>query len=342
MRGIVAALAASVLTASAAGEEKVASRQAVAVVGGVEIQAERLEALIQAPLVELRMREHLLRNQALEELIARELLAREAAARGISVEALESAEINAKATVSAAEVKAFYQSNRARFGDTAEVEALAQIEAGLRQQRQRERRAAFAKELRAKHGVKVLLEPFRLPIETADAPIRGNPKAPVTVVEFSDFQCPFCARARPTVNRIREVYGDRVRIVYRHFPLDFHPQAPKAGEAAACAGEQGKFWEMHDRLFANQAKLRPADLKEHAVAVGLDAAAFAQCLESGRETARVRKDAEEAARYGVTGTPAFFVNGRPVIGAQPYEAFAVVIDDELERLAGRLPSTPSP
>jgi len=166
------------------------------------------------------------------------------------------------------------------------------------------------------------------------------------LIEFSDYQCPFCARyARETLPQIEREYisTGKVKYVFRDFPIEsIHKDAVRAAAAAHCAGDQGKYWEMHDRLFANQAKLRPADFKEHAVAVGLDAAAFAQCLESGRETARVRKDAEEAARYGVTGTPAFFVNGRPVIGAQPYEAFAVVIDDELERLAGRLPSTPSP
>ena len=168
-------------------------------------------------------------------------------------------------------------------------------------------------------------------IETGDAPSRGNPKAPVTIVEFSDFQCPYCVRARPAVARVREVYGDKVRFAFRHFPLDFHAQAEKAGEAAACAGEQGKFWEMHDLLWTNTAKLQVPDLKAHAATLGMDAAAFSQCLDSGRHSGLVASDLEAGQGYGVSGTPAFFVNGRPLVGAQPFEAFAQVIDDELAR-----------
>ena len=163
------------------------------------------------------------------------------------------------------------------------------------------------------------------------APSRGNPKAPVTIVEFSDFQCPYCVRARPAVARVREVYGDKVRFAFRHFPLDFHQQAEKAGEAAACAGEQGKFWEMHDLLWANSAKLQVPDLKAHAATLGLDAAAFGPCLDSGRYAHLVEGDLAAGQGYGVSGTPAFFVNGRPLVGARPFEAFAQVIDDELAR-----------
>ena len=132
---------------------------------------------------------------------------------------------------------------------------------------------------------------------------------------------------------MRETYGDKVRWVFRHFPLDFHAQAEKAGEAAACAGEQGKFWEMHDLLWANTAKLQVADLKAHAATLGLDAASFGQCLDSGRHAGLVEADLQAGQGYGVSGTPAFFVNGRPLVGAQPFDAFAQVIDDELQRAA---------
>jgi protein-disulfide isomerase len=214
-----------------------------------------------------------------------------------------------------------------------EAEALKQIQSRLPPQRQRERRAAWVRELRQRAAVKVLLEPLRVAVDIAGHPIRGNPDAPVTIVEFSDFQCPFCSRARPTVNRVRETYGDRVRVIFRNFPLQMHAEAQKAGEAASCAGEQGKFWEMHDLLFANQSKLQVASLKEHAAALKLNAEAFNQCLDSGKHATDVQKDLEQGADYGVTGTPAFFINGRPLVGAQPFETFTQVIDDELERLA---------
>jgi len=318
----------------------------VALVGSIPITEAQLEAAIEGQLREVRMREFQLRSQALDELIAQKLIENEAAARGVAVPALLKAEVEDKAPMSEAEVGAFYQANKERFGTMSEADALKQIQSRLPAQRQRERRAAWVRELRQKARVKVLLEPLRVAVDTAGRPIRGNPNAPVTIVEFSDFQCPYCSRARPTVNRVRETYGDKVRVIFRNFPLQIHAEAQKAGEAATCAGEQGKFWEMHDRLFANQAKLRVADLKEHATALGLNAEAFNQCLDSGKHAADLQKDVEQGADYGVSGTPAFFINGRPLVGAQPFESFAQVIDDELERTAvpgkGAAAVTPAP
>jgi protein-disulfide isomerase len=302
-----------------------------AIVAGTPIGMGEVDDLVRAQLMDLRAREHQLRSQALDALVIQALLQKEAQARGVTPDSLHKAEIEDKSVVTEADAKTYYESNKARFGTTAEAQALQQIRAGLGQQRQSERRAAFARELRAKYEVKVLLEPYRVAVDTGTGPVRGNPKAPVTIIEFSDFQCPFCVRARPTVNRVRETYGAKVRFVFRHFPLDFHAQAEKAGEAAACAGDQGRFWEMHDLLWANTAKLQVADLKAHAATLGLDVAAFGQCLDSGRHGGLVARDAEAGQGYGVSGTPAFFVNGRPLVGAQPFEAFAQVIDDELQR-----------
>jgi len=331
--GIIGALALALGGgASAPGQER--PGEALAVVAGKPIAATAVDDLVRAQLMDLRAREHQLRSQALDALITQALLEKEAATRGVTPEALHKAEVEDKAVVSDADAKAYYEANKARMGTTSEADALAQIKAGLGQQRQAERRAAFARDLRKKYDVKVLLEPYRVPVEIGKAPMRGNPQAPVTVVEFSDFQCPYCVRARPTVNRVRETYGDKVRWVFRHFPLDFHAQAEKAGEAAACAGEQGKFWEMHDLLWTNTAKLQVDDLKAHAATLGLDGPTFAQCLDSGKYAGLVESDLEAGQGYGVSGTPAFFVNGRPLVGAQPFDAFAQVIDDELQRPAG--------
>src|SRR4029453_8249019 len=214
-------------------------------------------------------------------LIGRTLIEKEAKARGMTPEALDQAEVAAKALVTDADGKTAYANNRSRFPNVAEATALEQIRASLLQQRQTERRTAYTRELRARYDVRVLIEPFRVPVELAGAPVRGNPKATVTVIEFSDFQCPYCHRVRPTMTRLRELYADRVRFAFRHYPLDFHPQAQKAGEAAACAGEQGKFWEMHDRLWDNPSKLQVDDLKAHAETLGLGAAAFAACPDPG-------------------------------------------------------------
>jgi protein-disulfide isomerase len=192
-------------------------------------------------------------------------------------------------------------------------------------------RAAFMATLRAQAGVKVFLQPMRFDVSfDKDDPIYGSPDAPVIIVEFSDFQCPYCSRVNPAMEQIKTTYGDKVAIVFRDFPLPMHKEAPKAGEAAQCANDQGKFWEYHDKLFANQRALANENLKSYAAELGLDAAAFDSCLDSGKYTAEVEEDKKAGAAVGVAGTPAFFVNGQFLNGARPFDAFKELIDAELQ------------
>lgn len=172
--------------------------------------------------------------------------------------------------------------------------------------------------------------PLNVSYDSSD-PARGPEKAPVTIVEFSDFQCPFCKRyVDETLPLILATYGDRVRYVFRDFPVaELHPQAQKAAEAAQCAAEQGKFWEYHDRLFQNQGALDLPALEASAKALGLNEAAFASCLEGGKYAQAVQKDFADGRSYGVTGSPTFFINGRKLVGAQPYPTFQKLIDDSL-------------
>jgi protein-disulfide isomerase len=312
-----------------------------ALVGGEPVTEADVEALIAPQLAELRQRGYQLRSQALDELIARRVVEREAVRRGVSVEALVKAEVEEKAVPTDAERRALYEANKSRFAGQSEAEAMRQIEPAARQQKRRERQGAFIADLRAKEEVLVLLEPLRADLRLpAGVPVRGPETAPVTIVEFSDFQCPFCVRAQPTLQRLREAYGAKLRFVFLDFPLEIHPQAPKAHEAAACAGDQGKFWPMYDRLFASGGKLEVADLKTYAGELGLDGAAFGACLESGRHAPATESALQEGQRHGVTGTPAFFINGRLLVGAQPFEAFAQIIDDELSRAARRSEAAP--
>ncbi|HET7291289.1 MAG TPA: thioredoxin domain-containing protein [Vicinamibacteria bacterium] len=305
---------------------------AVAVVEGTPITRAALEQRARGALAQLRQQEYETRRQALEALVAEELLKREAARRGVTVEELLKKEVEEKvAPVTAEQVQAQYAAVKARLGPRSEEDGKKLVERNLAQQRQNERRAAFLRELRGKAGVRILLEPPRVAVEVADAPTKGSAGAPVTIVEFSDFECPFCVRARATLKRIAEVYGDKVRIAFRDYPLPNHAKAPKAAEAADCAGDQGKFWEMHDKLFGASPKLDVADLKRYAGELGLDAAGFDACLDDGRHAASVKADVEAGAGYGVSATPAFFINGRLLSGAQPFERFAEVIDDELQR-----------
>jgi protein-disulfide isomerase len=174
--------------------------------------------------------------------------------------------------------------------------------------------------------------PPRTEIATAGFPARGPATAPVTIVEFSDFECPFCGRLFPTLKAVENIYVDRIRIVYRQFPLRrIHPLAEKAAEASLCANEQGRFWEMHDSLFGDQEHLTVDALKARAVSLKLDTAAFNACLDSGREAAAIDKDIAEGTKAGVTGTPAMFINGRMLVGAQPFAAIQAIIEEELQR-----------
>ena len=157
--------------------------------------------------------------------------------------------------------------------------------------------------------------------------VRGDFNAPITLVEFSYFECPFCERHYPTMNQIISNYQGRVRLVYKHFPLSFHPNAQKAAESSECASEQGKFWEYHDKLFTNQPNGYSTDkFKQWAVELKLNAKKFNDCLDSGKYASKVQADAQEGAQKGVNGTPATFVSGQLVSGAVPYESFKQIID----------------
>ncbi|HVZ72570.1 MAG TPA: thioredoxin domain-containing protein [Polyangia bacterium] len=172
------------------------------------------------------------------------------------------------------------------------------------------------------------IERFRVPLE---GPSKGPATAKVNIVEFSDFQCPFCSRVVATIEKIEKDYPNDVRIFFRHNPLPFHPNAPLAAEAGVAAAEQGKFWEMHDKMFANQQNILRPDLEKYAGEIGLDVGKFKQALDSGAGKPKVQADLAIAGQIGVQGTPNFYINGRNLQGAQPYEEFKKVIDDEIKR-----------
>ena len=178
-------------------------------------------------------------------------------------------------------------------------------------------------------------------VNIAGAQVKGPANAPVTIVEFSDFQCPFCARVVPTLKQIEDTYKDNVRIVWKHLPLEIHKDAVGAARAAESAAKQGKFWEFHDVLFANQKKLGSADLKQHAQELRLDMKRFETDLLNSDDQKRIDADVAEAKALGVTGTPGIFINGRFVEGAQPYEVFAKMIDEELTKRGVAIPAKAS-
>jgi len=169
----------------------------------------------------------------------------------------------------------------------------------------------------------------RYAVSTKGSPSKGNPDAQIAVVEFSDFQCPFCGRVTPTLKQIEREYGEQVRIVFKHLPLRMHSKAPAAHAAAEAAHRQGKFWEMHDLIFANQREMSETKYVEYAEQIGLDMDRFKRDVAAADVKSKVDADAAEAQKLGVTGTPGFFVNGRFLSGAQPFAAFKSLIDQEL-------------
>jgi protein-disulfide isomerase len=274
-----------------------------------------------------------LEKQKLEEYISAFLLTQEAKKRGVSVEAVLDQEVNSKILpVGDDEIDVFYKSNKARI--TVDLDKVReQIRGYLHNQKIDAQKALFLKSLRSRAKVVTYLKPppvFRAEFSVTGEPFKGPENAPVTIVKFEDFHCPFCKQVQPTLTELLSRYNGKVRLVHKDLPLDsIHPQARQAAEAARCADDQGKFWEYHDKLYANSPKARTEDLKSYAKELGLNVEVFGRCVESGKYKAVVQKDLNEGAQLGLTGTPAFFINGREISGAQPLEAFTAIIDEEL-------------
>lgn len=320
-------------TPAASGPKVTTPPAVVAEVNGEPITADEVERNLGVELEKLEQQVYELKRQQVEQLIAQRLLAREATRRGLSVEDLVAAEVTAKAkTVTPQDVETFYEAAKDRIPPN-QPNVKDQIRQFLTTQNQGQRRQEFVNALRAEAKVSIRLEPppvTRQAVSIEGAPVRGEAAAPVTIVEFSDFHCPFCRRVKPTLARVLEQYAGKVKLVYKDLPLDsLHPQARRASEAGRCAGDQGRFWEYHDLLVDRGNDASDATLKGVAAQVGLDAAAFEQCLASGRFREAVQRDVSEAERLGINGTPAFFINGRALSGAQPFETFARIIDEEL-------------
>jgi protein-disulfide isomerase len=294
-----------------------------------------LSGRIGAPLADLEKKKQELLKRGLEGYIVEKLVKAEATKRGMANEdALVKAEVEDKITPpSDAEIQKVYDGAKAGGQLPPEVtmeQVKPEIIKMLSEQGKREKAQALFNELKSKAEMQILLPEKRVQVE-ATGPSKGPENAPITIVEFSDFQCPFCSRAKNTVYEVVTSYGDKVRLVFRHFPLSFHQDAPKAAEASACADDQKKFWEFHDKLFSNQQALKVDDLKKAAADLGLDTARFNECLDSGKKAELVKKDMSAGEKVGVSGTPAFFINGIMLSGAVPAEEFKSIIDAELKK-----------
>jgi protein-disulfide isomerase len=199
--------------------------------------------------------------------------------------------------------------------------------------RTKKARDAYIADLRGQYGVVVELAQPSAHVDVTGAPRLGSENAPVQIIEFADYECPYCQKVNEDLARVREQFPNQVSLVYKDFPLPMHPLAAKAAVAARCAGAQGKFWEYHDSLFQTK-KLQASDLKQQAAALKLDTTAFNQCLESGEQIATVKKDAEEAHRMGLQGTPSFFINGHFMTGSIGFIKLRETVMQELGAAIG--------
>ena len=337
--GVIGFLVLRPESGAAAQEDEPGGEQVAARLDGVDIgydealerAAVQLDQLEQQRIqcdLQVASERHGLLERTLEGIVRDRLIQASAESAGVEVADWRSGEMERlEAGVTDEDVDAFFVENEGRIrGGREELEP--QVRSYLAQQR-------FVDALEDGHEIEYLLEPYRLEVDPADGPVRGAAAAPVTIVEWSDFECPYCKSVLPTLERILEEYPEQVRLVFRHFPLHaIHPNAQAAAEAGACAQDLGAFWELHDLMFDEQDTLTLDDLKDKAERAGLDAEAFTACLEREGIADRVDADRRAGIEVGVNGTPALFVNGRPLAGAVAYEQLAEVVEDELERAGG--------
>jgi protein-disulfide isomerase len=320
------------------GQQKQDPSTPVAKIGGKTITAGELDEAVKKDLAQLEQQyqeqRYQIRRNQLETMLRQRAFDEKAKAKGVTREELVNQEVATKIPEpSDDEIRALY--DRAKAGGQ-QLPPFDQVKPDIarfiKNQKGQGALAEYYEQLKKDMDIQVLLPPYQPPKVAVDAtgPSKGPATAPVTIVEFSDFECPFCVRAEGTVKEVLAAYPGKVRLVYRDYPLPNHSKAPKAAEAAHCAGDQGKYWEMHDKLFANAQKLDVADLKAHAREVGLDGGKFDQCLDSGAKAKEVELHKKAGDDAGVSGTPAFFINGRLLSGAQPLEAFKAIIDEELK------------
>jgi len=330
---VITAWLAGCAAGSSEGDEVLATidGEAVAMSDLDELIGEQLSSMD----VQYRKQRQQLLEAGLDRVIRDRLLEDEAAQRGMSLEELMAVEGDG-AEVTDEQIQVWYQQNQSALGGRSLEELYLRIKDFLEQNQRQMALNELASQLREGREVEILLEPLRFELRNEGSPGLGPVDAPVTLTEFSDFECPYCGRFFLTLKRLKENYGDQVRVIFRQYPLDNHPNAYGAAVASLCADEQGAFWEMHDLMFREQEQLDPESLKEKAGRLGLDRASFDVCLASDRFQDQIQADMSEANSLGVDGTPAIFVNGIPLPGgAVPYQTAVEAIDEELRR-AGAL------
>jgi protein-disulfide isomerase len=299
----------------------------VAEVNGVKLTVADLEQEESAKLLQAHNQYYQAEKKALEDLIEKRLLQQKARREGLSVDQLVDRDIKSQVQdPTEDQMKVYYEGLET---DQPYEAVRAKILEKIRQLRTDKARAAYVKVLRAQSNVIVELGSPSANVNLENAYSLGSKHAPVTLVEFADYECPYCQKVASDLKKLHDEFGDKLAFVFKDFPLPMHTHSQKAAEAARCAGKQGKFWEYHDELFHSK-QLDLDRLKEDAVALHLDGSQFGKCLDSGEESADVQRDREEGVKLGLSGTPSFFVNGHFYSGALDYTMLHQIVEQQIE------------
>ena len=311
------------------------SAESLAAVDGEPISTAEVDQKAAGALRALDIKRYELREAALNGLVAERLLERESQGSHLSVDKLLDERVYSKVIApTPEEIESYYLGVKERIGKPLD-DVRSQIADFLYNSHRRQAYDAYVAELRKKATVVIFLTPPRASVSVDPDRVRGAPAAAITIVEFSDFECPYCARAEDTVHQLLSKYPTQVRIAYRDFPLSFHPHAQSLAEASRCAAAQGKFWQFHDYLFGHQAEMPDRDLGKLSTQLGMDAGRFLHCVDQHTYATAVKRDMAEGEKLDLEGTPAFFINGIELSGAVPLAEFTQVIDLELERVKRR-------
>jgi protein-disulfide isomerase len=286
------------------------------------------------------MKVYEVRSRALEQMANEQAMDRAAAQAGKDRDALLKEEVEKRASVTDEEVQQYYDEHKDRFRNLPFEKVSPAVKRQLLAQKQVAAMQEYTKSLRDGIGFESALEPPRFEIAVT-GPTQGPVDAPITLVEFSDYECPFCKASESVVAQVLERYPTQVKLVFKHYPLPTHPKARPAAEAALCAAEQGKFWEFHRKLFEKAPQIAPEQLATIATEAGLDAAKLGECITGKQNSAQIDADLAAGKQAGVAGTPAFYVNGVPISGGRSVDEFAKAIDAELTRLGLPVPPPPA-
>jgi protein-disulfide isomerase len=305
----------------------------VAYFGDETITMAELEERAQPELALLELDRYEKLRQVLEQMAVERMLTTEAAARGVTPdELMRVAVLDKIGEPSEEEIRRYYERNKPRIGDRSLEQMRELIIKTIENNRSRTYQGEFVASLKERAGFRIDLDPPRAEIVSLPTElVRGAAAAPVTIVEFADFECAYCKRVHPTVERLLVEYGDKIRFVFRDYPLVTHERAVPASQAARCAAAQDKFWDYYQHLMAMKGDLGEEDLRKRAGEVGLDVDEFSSCYEANRHEELIGASIESGRGLGVTGTPTFFINGRRLVGAKSYDELKEVIEDELAR-----------